>query len=71
MLLVLTLPVCCCALLKLNLLYMYFIKKIYIYPCVAPTFSFQWNKEILNNNNHYNHSNSHDNEMVIKRKPLT
>ena len=38
---------------------------------MAPTFSFQWNKEILNNNNHHNHSNSHDNEMVVKRKPLT
>ena len=34
-------------------------------------FSFKWNKEILNNNNHHNYSNSHDNEMVIKRKPLT
>ena len=44
MLLVLTLPVCCCTFLKLNLLYMYFL---YYYPCVAPTFSCKWNKEII------------------------
>ena len=62
MLLVLTLPVCCCALLIFNT-----CTFLYYYPCVAPTFSFKWNKEILNNNNHHNHSNSHDNEMVIKR----
>ena len=34
-------------------------------------FSFKWNKEILHNNNYHNDSNSHDNQMVIKRKPLT
>ena len=66
MLLVLTLSVCCCALLKLYTCT--FVFKNYF---VASTFSFKWNKEIPNNNNHHNHSNSHDNEMVIKRKPLT
>ena len=68
MLLVLTLPVSCCALL---IFYTCTILYYYNYPCVAPTFSFKWNKEILNNNNHHNHSNSHDNEMVIKLKTLT
>ena len=75
MLLVLTLPVCYCALLKLNLLYMYFFKNYYYYPCVAPIFSFKWDKELINNNNHHNHSsnhsNSHNSKMVITRKPLT
>ena len=45
MLLVITLPVCCCALLKLNLLYMYFFK--YYYPCVAPTFPLNGIKKYL------------------------
>ena len=46
MLLVLTLPVRCCALLKLNLLYMYFVL-YYYYPCVAPTFPLNGIKKYL------------------------
>ena len=65
MLLILTLPVCCCAFLKLIFYKNIKIKLLFYYPCVAPIFIFKWNKEILNNNNHHNHSNSHDNEMVI------
>ena len=63
MLLVLILAVCYCAFLKLNV-HAHFFSLFFIYSCAAPTFSFKWNKEVLNNDNR-------NNEKVIKREPLT